>query len=204
MREGCALIDERLLCDQRVRYFLKRNQDGLLVLGNCAIPESLLCVVALNQSAALEKRTGETSGDVPDAEARCEDVANISALAPIKRRYADPREEIGHCDADLGVGADHSLFGLHDIGPALKQIRSQANRNSWHGLLGQYGSPFDISRVSTQKDAESILLLNNSAFQAGGVCDTKVVGGLGTLHRKLAVSAELKALRKQIKRLFVS
>src|SRR6185295_16734849 len=70
---------------------------------------------------AVEDRLQQSAADRPHAAAVAEYGRQISADAPEKSGQVDGRKEQSLRHADVGVGCDEELLGLHDIRTPLQE-----------------------------------------------------------------------------------
>src|SRR6516162_1851843 len=198
--ERSSLCNQCLLRDERIGCLAERARHCLLVLRNALVPERFLGLDGGFQPTPLEDRAGEAGSDAPDAEIALEQVRDVHPLGAVQGRQSTARIIIGHRDADLGIGADHDLLRLHDVGSALQQIAGEARRCRRHGLLLELRAALDVPRVASEQHTDRVLLLRDGAVERCDGSFARIVGGLCAHHPELAVPSRFKPLGKEVER----
>src|SRR6266705_2630551 len=180
---------------------LEAGEHGLAVLrdGRIVGRYRLLCLRA--PQAGVEDRLRERGADRPEAARRGEQIGGIRAAETAARRKRERRKVRGLRDADLRVRGGRPALGSGDVGPALEQLRGQAERNARHRHRERHGRDRELGGRLADEDRDRVLQL--SALHAGidRLRQRAFQLRLGLHHVHLRCDARRIAIARQLERL---
>ena len=202
----CVLLHLRFLLEDAQRGevvldLLEPGELGLAVLGDGRIVGRDRLLGLRAAQARVEDRLRERRADRPEAARRGEQIGGVLAAETAARRERDRRKVRGLRHADLRVRGGRAALGRGDVGPALEQLRRQAERNARHRHRERHGRDGELRGQLADEDRDRVLQLR--ALHAGidrlGLSALQLRLGLHHVHlggdaRRVAIAGELERL----------